>query len=143
MGGQPSRPGAASRCGQVCLRPLAHPAPLDRGLADSLEECRSLAGRQPTCARSQKTTWCFITMSDPNAILMESIPGCNNRLDSPLRVTHVVVSLDIGGLERIVVDLIRFGRAQGHDPSVICLERPGTLAAQVETLGIPLLCAGK
>jgi len=74
---------------------------------------------------------------------MESIPGCNNRLDSPLRVTHVVVSLDIGGLERIVVDLIRFGRAQGHDPSVICLERPGTLAAQVETLGIPLLCAGK
>jgi glycosyltransferase involved in cell wall biosynthesis len=67
----------------------------------------------------------------------------NNRVGSPLRVSHIVDSLDIGGLERIVVDLVRFGRARGHEPSVICLERPGTLAAQVEALGVPLLCADK
>ena len=58
-------------------------------------------------------------------------------------VTHVVLSLDTGGLERIVVDLARAGCDQGHLPSVICLERPGNLASQIETLGIPVLCANK
>jgi len=82
-------------------------------------------------------------MSSHNSLLVESIPGLKSRSDSPLRVTHVVLALDLGGLERIVVDLIRVGRTHGLDPSVICLERPGTLAAQVEALGMPLLCADK
>jgi glycosyltransferase involved in cell wall biosynthesis len=71
------------------------------------------------------------------------MPGLRSRSDSPLRVTHVVLALDTGGLERIVVDLVRVGRARGLDPSVICLERPGTLAAQVAALGTPLVCADK
>ena len=37
------------------------------------------------------------------------------------------------------MDLVRVGRALGQNPSVICLETPGTLAAQVEALGVPVL----
>ena len=60
-----------------------------------------------------------------------------------LKVTHVVLSLDFGGLERIVLDLARVGRELGQEVSVICLERPGTLADQVEAAGAQVLCLGK
>ena len=73
-------------------------------------------------------------------LLMEPISSTSIRPESPLRVTHVVLALDTGGLERIVVDLIRVGRDQGHEPSVICLERPGNLASQAR-FKIP--CANK
>ncbi len=53
----------------------------------------------------------------------------------PLRVAHGVQSLDVGGLERVVLDLVRRGRAGGAEVSVVCVERPGTLAAQVEAVG--------
>jgi glycosyltransferase involved in cell wall biosynthesis len=60
-----------------------------------------------------------------------------------LHVAHAVLSLDTGGLERIVVDLVRHGRRRGHRVSVLCIERPGTLASQVESLGATLVCVGK
>jgi glycosyltransferase involved in cell wall biosynthesis len=82
-------------------------------------------------------------MSEQITVLQKSIPGSDDRPYPPVRVTHVVLALDLGGLERIVVDLVRVGRAHGLDPSVICLERRGTLADQVEALGTPLLCADK
>jgi glycosyltransferase involved in cell wall biosynthesis len=62
---------------------------------------------------------------------------------NPLHVAHAVLSLDIGGLERIVVDLVRAGRRLGQRVSVICLERPGTLAPQAEALGAQVLCIDK
>src|SRR5690242_4535129 len=64
-------------------------------------------------------------------------------LMSSLRVIHVVLSLDVGGLERIVVDLVREGGRLGQRVSVLCLERPGTLAPQVEALGSAVVCTGK
>src|SRR4051794_12053333 len=53
----------------------------------------------------------------------------------PLRVTHVVLSLDVGGLERNVVNQVREGHELGQSVSVVCLEGSGTLAPQVEALG--------
>ncbi len=61
----------------------------------------------------------------------------------PTRVTHVVISLDVGGLERIVLDLVRRGRDLGQDVAVVCLERPGTLASQVEAAGASVWCVHK
>jgi glycosyltransferase involved in cell wall biosynthesis len=116
---------------------------VDRGLAGAFLDCRSRSDRIFHFSASQKARQRFIEMSTDNPLLVESIPGLTSRSDSPLRVTHVVLALDVGGLERIVVDLMRAGRAHGLDPSVICLERPGTLAVQVEDLGIPILCADK
>ena len=82
-------------------------------------------------------------MNTFSSALIEPNYAASDRAASTLRVTHVVVSLDTGGLERIVIDLLRFGLAGGNNPSVICLERPGNLASQVESLGIPLFCVNK
>jgi glycosyltransferase involved in cell wall biosynthesis len=60
-----------------------------------------------------------------------------------LRVTHVVLSLDFGGLERVVLSLAGAGRGLGQDVSVLCLERPGSLAPEVEAMGTPLACVWK
>ena len=40
-----------------------------------------------------------------------------------LHIAHVVLSLDPGGLERIVADLVRESRREQHRVSVLCLER--------------------
>ncbi len=53
----------------------------------------------------------------------------------PLRVSHVVISMDVGGLERNVVNQVREANRVGQCVDVICLERPGVLASQVEELG--------
>ena len=56
-----------------------------------------------------------------------------------LRVAHVVLSLDVGGLERNVINQVREGQALGQSVSVICLEAPGMLAEKVEALGGPAI----
>jgi sugar transferase (PEP-CTERM/EpsH1 system associated) len=46
--------------------------------------------------------------------------------------------MEIGGLESIVVDLVREGRRLGQDVAVVCLEGPGVLAQEVEAQGARL-----
>jgi hypothetical protein len=53
----------------------------------------------------------------------------------PLKVVQAVLALEIGGLERVVLNLVRQGMAQGQDVSVLCLHRPGVQAPQAEALG--------
>jgi glycosyltransferase involved in cell wall biosynthesis len=60
-----------------------------------------------------------------------------------LHIVYGLQSLDVGGLERIVLDLTRVGRRRGHRVTVICLERPGALAAQVEAEGATVLSLNK
>jgi glycosyltransferase involved in cell wall biosynthesis len=67
----------------------------------------------------------------------------SSRRSEPLRVTHVTLSLDVGGLERNIVNQVREGHGLGQQVSVVCLERPGTLAAQAGSLGAPVLCLHK
>ena len=57
-----------------------------------------------------------------------------------LHVVHGVLRLDVGGLERIVLDLIRAGRRLGQRVSVVCVERRGALAAEAERLGAEVFC---
>jgi glycosyltransferase involved in cell wall biosynthesis len=64
-------------------------------------------------------------------------------MDRPLHVAHAVLSLDVGGLERFVTDLVSQGRQRGQRVSVICLERPGALAPQAEALGARVVSLGK
>jgi glycosyltransferase involved in cell wall biosynthesis len=64
-------------------------------------------------------------------------------LSASLHVVHAVLSLDIGGLERIVVDLVREGHRLGQQVSVLCVERPGMLAPQAEALGAHVFCINK
>jgi sugar transferase (PEP-CTERM/EpsH1 system associated) len=51
--------------------------------------------------------------------------------------------MDFGGLESIVLDLVRESRRLGQSPAVVCLERPGVLAARVEAQGVRLACVHK
>src|SRR5438067_9708528 len=44
-----------------------------------------------------------------------------------MRITHVVLSLDTGGQERLILSLSRALRDRGHDVSVVSLTAGGTL----------------
>lgn len=66
-----------------------------------------------------------------------------NTAESRMYITHAVLSLDCGGLERVVVDLVRHSAYRGQHVSVLCLERPGMLAPQVERMGVPVVCLNK
>lgn len=56
-------------------------------------------------------------------------------MPDPLHVVHAVLSLDVGGLERIVVSLVRAGVARGQRVTVVCVERPGQFAKEAEAAG--------
>jgi glycosyltransferase involved in cell wall biosynthesis len=60
-----------------------------------------------------------------------------------LHVVHGVLSLDVGGLERIVLDLIRAGRDVGHRMTVLCIEKPGALAAEARLFGARIISFDK
>lgn len=60
-----------------------------------------------------------------------------------MHVVHGVLSLEPGGIERLVVDLVREGRDRGQQVSVVCLERRGKLAAVAEELGAEVHCLEK
>ena len=58
-------------------------------------------------------------------------------------IVHAVLSLDVGGLERIVLDLARVGVGRGHRVTVVCLERPGTLADAARDAGAEVVSLDK
>lgn len=67
----------------------------------------------------------------------------NDNRRPALSVAHVVLSLDVGGLERVVGHLARHGARHGQRVAVVCLERPGRLAAGLAATGVDLHCVAK
>lgn len=53
-------------------------------------------------------------------------------------VTHLVLSLETGGLETVVLNLARHADRDRFSHRVICLRHPGTLAPLVEAEGAPV-----
>lgn len=64
-------------------------------------------------------------------------------MSTPLHVAHAVLSLDVGGLERVVLALVREGRRRGQRVSVVCVERPGALAEEAKTAGAEVVSLDK
>lgn len=60
-----------------------------------------------------------------------------------LRIVHVVESLDVGGLEHMVVAMAKAQKRQGHDVRIVCLWHRGELAGQASQAGIEVLCCDK
>lgn len=60
-----------------------------------------------------------------------------------LRITHVVESLERGGLERVVVDLCAGLKRAGHEVDIVCLFREGLLAEEARRSGVPVRALGK
>jgi L-malate glycosyltransferase len=55
-----------------------------------------------------------------------------------MRVIHLVLSLEVGGLEMVVLNLAGAATKSQVDCRVICLEKRGALAARFEALGVPV-----
>lgn len=60
-----------------------------------------------------------------------------------LKITHIVENLNRGGLERVVIDLVRAQLAAGGRPRVICLFETGSLAPELTALGVAVEACGK
>ncbi|KRF02242.1 glycosyltransferase [Frateuria sp. Soil773] len=60
-----------------------------------------------------------------------------------MNITHVVENLNRGGLERMVLELVKLQQRQGHRCRVVCLFERGALAHELEELGIPVGACGK
>ncbi|GAB3786467.1 glycosyltransferase [Dyella agri] len=60
-----------------------------------------------------------------------------------MNITHVVENLNRGGLERVVLDLVKLQQQQGHRCQVVCLFERGTLAHELDAAGIPVHACGK
>jgi glycosyltransferase involved in cell wall biosynthesis len=56
------------------------------------------------------------------------------------RVVHVVRSLEVGGLEKVVCDLVRASKRVA--PSVICLTKLGPLGEELKAQGVPIHVLG-
>jgi glycosyltransferase involved in cell wall biosynthesis len=57
-----------------------------------------------------------------------------------VNITHLVENLNRGGLERVVIDLVREQVAEGHRVDVICLFEEGQLAPELD---VPIYAARK
>jgi len=60
-----------------------------------------------------------------------------------MNITHIVENLNRGGLERVVLDLVKLQQQQGHHCQVVCLFERGTLAHELDAAGIPVHACGK
>ena len=56
----------------------------------------------------------------------------------PLRVAHLVLGLEIGGLEKVVLDLVRLADRRVLEPHVISLGEAGGLAPQFAAANVPV-----
>ena len=54
----------------------------------------------------------------------------------PVRVVHLVTTLAIGGLEKVVLDLVRFGSPDRFTMRVVCLDDSGVLEDRFAMLGV-------
>lgn len=61
----------------------------------------------------------------------------------PLNITHVVENLNRGGLERMVIELVRQQLAHGDQCQVVCVYEPGALAPELAAMGVPVTGCGK
>lgn len=60
-----------------------------------------------------------------------------------MNITHFVENLNRGGLERMVLELVKIQHRQGHRCQVVCLYEEGTLAQELAALQIPVHACGK
>jgi len=60
-----------------------------------------------------------------------------------VNITHFVENLNRGGLERMVLDLVKEQHRQGHKVQVVCLFERGTLATELDALHVPVTACHK
>jgi glycosyltransferase involved in cell wall biosynthesis len=56
-----------------------------------------------------------------------------------MRILHLVENLNMGGAERVVIDLVREQQRRGHEVQVVCLFERGTLASELDEAGVSVI----
>jgi sugar transferase (PEP-CTERM/EpsH1 system associated) len=69
---------------------------------------------------------------------MNGILSAPRRDRTPAKVVHIVLGLNVGGLERLVLKLLAHTDRDQYAPVVCALDEPGVLAPELDQLGIPL-----
>jgi len=62
---------------------------------------------------------------------------------SGVNITHFVETLNRGGLERVVIDLVRAQLDEGYRCQVVCLFECGSLATELVEWGVPVVSCDK
>jgi len=67
----------------------------------------------------------------------------NNTNESLCRIAHVSLGLEMGGMEKLLVEFARHADREHYRLHFVCLEGRGRLADEVEALGWPVEAMGK
>jgi glycosyltransferase involved in cell wall biosynthesis len=54
-------------------------------------------------------------------------------------VAHIILSLEIGGMEQVVVDLVKAMDRSRFEPVVVCIQKLGPLADELKALGVAVM----
>jgi sugar transferase (PEP-CTERM/EpsH1 system associated) len=60
-------------------------------------------------------------------------------MDRPITVAHLVLALDVGGLEEVVLRLVAHTDRARFTPLVYALDAPGAMAGELAALAVPLV----
>ncbi|MGC1616009.1 MAG: glycosyltransferase [Candidatus Acidiferrum sp.] len=60
-----------------------------------------------------------------------------------MKIVQLLPSLDVGGMERLAVDLACQQKAEGHEPSIYCTSHPGRFAMEARAANVPVHSFGK
>jgi glycosyltransferase involved in cell wall biosynthesis len=60
-----------------------------------------------------------------------------------MKIVQLLPSLDLGGMERLAVDLALQQKTEGHEPSIYCTSHPGLFASEAEAADVPVHSFGK
>lgn len=76
--------------------------------------------------------------------MYERIAGAiRDEAEDSVNITHFVETLNRGGLERVVIDLVRAQQELGYRCQVVCLFERGSLASELDELDVPVLSCNK
>jgi len=60
-----------------------------------------------------------------------------------MKIVQLLPSLDLGGMERLAVDLALQQKAEGHEPSIYCTSHSGLFASEAQAADVPVHSFGK
>lgn len=60
-----------------------------------------------------------------------------------IKIIHIIPALNIGGAEKILIDILRNINKNRFEFLVICLKEAGVLASQLQSVGIPIVSVDK
>jgi L-malate glycosyltransferase len=64
-------------------------------------------------------------------------PTCADRKKTI--VLHIILSLEIGGMEQVVVDLVKALDRSKFEPVIVCMQRLGPLAGELRAMGVAVM----